>query len=208
MEFERSDYPENLLLDMGLTVPEKDMGAAAKRLEEVLSKLNEQEQTIILGYYRDGRTLQDLGDQLGISRERVRQIKEKRVKRLRNSTVVRYVLDGLSFTQEYVELIRRLEGRIDDLTAENERLKRQLRGEPEETAEEKRDKKELDRITLESMGFPVRAFDALFMHDYRTAGDFVGKTENDIRGLHGVGEETFEDICRVLERYGISLQKE
>ena len=37
------------------------------------------------------------------------------------------------------------------------------------------------------MEFPVRAFDALFMHDYRTAGDFFGKIENDIRGLHGVG---------------------
>ncbi len=208
MEFESSDYPENLLLDMGLIVPEENMGAAAKRLEEVLSKLNERERTIILSYYSEGRTLQELGDQLGISRERVRQIKEKRVKRLRNRTVVRYVLEGLSFMQEYFDLIRGLEGRIDELTAENERLKRQLSGETEETVAEKGDKEELDRIALESMGFSVRAFDVLFMHDYRTAGDFVGKTENDIRGLHGVGEETFEDICRVLEKYGISLGKE
>ena len=74
MEFESSDYPENLLLDMGLIVPEEDMGAATKRLEGVLSKLNERERTIILGYYSEGRTLQELGDKLGISRERVRQI--------------------------------------------------------------------------------------------------------------------------------------
>ena len=130
------------------------MGVAAKRLEDVLSKLNERERTIILGYYSDGRTLQELGDQLGISRERVRQIKEKRVKRLRNRTVVRYVLEGLSFMQEYFDLIRGLEGRIDELTAENERLKRQLSGETEETVAEKGDKEELDRIALESMGFP------------------------------------------------------
>ena len=57
MEFESSDYPENLLLDMGLIVPEEDMGAATKRLEDVLSKLNERERTIILGYYSEGRTL-------------------------------------------------------------------------------------------------------------------------------------------------------
>ncbi len=62
----------------------------AERLAELHADLNEKEQTILQDRLLsdDGRTLQDVGDQFGISRERVRQIeanlKKKIARRLEN----------------------------------------------------------------------------------------------------------------------------
>lgn len=62
--------------------------ALSQSIEEVLTTLKEREATILRLYYGlDGvepMTLEEIGAQLGITRERVRQIKEKAITRLRH----------------------------------------------------------------------------------------------------------------------------
>ena len=51
--------------------------------------LNERERNIIRAFYGIGEpelTLEEIGNKYGLTRERVRQIKEKAIRRLRNNT--------------------------------------------------------------------------------------------------------------------------
>jgi RNA polymerase primary sigma factor len=58
-------------------------------IDTVLKMLNERERNIITAFYGIGQpemTLDEIGNKFGLTRERVRQIKEKAIRRLRNST--------------------------------------------------------------------------------------------------------------------------
>ena len=58
-------------------------------LESLLTKLTEREAEVIRRYYGLGReeaqTLQQIGDEIGVTRERIRQIKEKALEQMRRS---------------------------------------------------------------------------------------------------------------------------
>ena len=58
-------------------------------INSVLQSLNERERNVIEAFYginRPEMTLDEIGTQYGLTRERVRQIKEKAIRRLRNNT--------------------------------------------------------------------------------------------------------------------------
>lgn len=58
-------------------------------ITSVLQVLNERERNIITAFYGIGQpemTLEEIGNKYGLTRERVRQIKEKAIRRLRNNT--------------------------------------------------------------------------------------------------------------------------
>jgi RNA polymerase primary sigma factor len=61
-----------------------------EEIERVLSTLSEREATVLKYYFGIGTetclTLEDLGEKLNLTRERVRQIKEKAIRRLRHAS--------------------------------------------------------------------------------------------------------------------------
>jgi RNA polymerase primary sigma factor len=59
------------------------------KISNVLKTLNERERCVIKAFYGIGEpemTLEEIGNKYGLTRERVRQIKEKAIRRLRNNT--------------------------------------------------------------------------------------------------------------------------
>lgn len=73
--------PEDIVIGM------KDAQTRAQWLHDALSKLNDREQKIIRDRHMryDSVTLEDLGIQLGISKERVRQLEQRAMEKLRLS---------------------------------------------------------------------------------------------------------------------------
>jgi len=71
--------------DLGLLVD-----SLRKEIERALSTLSEREANIIRLYYglngKHSHTLEEIGEEFDLTRERVRQIKEKAIKRLKNAT--------------------------------------------------------------------------------------------------------------------------
>jgi len=90
-----SESEDNSLLDV-LTnedTPKTDTSlireSLIKEIERALSTLTEREKGIIKSFFGINcteLTLEEIGDKFGLTRERVRQIKEKAIKRLRNSS--------------------------------------------------------------------------------------------------------------------------
>ena len=90
-----SDSDDNSLLDIlpNTSIPNADKGLDIESLKEevnrALSTLNERERDILKDFFGlNGTelTLEEIGQKYGLTRERVRQIKEKAIRRLRNST--------------------------------------------------------------------------------------------------------------------------
>ena len=89
------DGEDNSLLDVLVNddAPMADRQLVIESLRSeiatVLKMLNERERNVITAFYGIGQpemTLEEIGNKFGLTRERVRQIKEKAIRRLRNST--------------------------------------------------------------------------------------------------------------------------
>ena len=89
------DGEDNSLLDVLVNddAPMADrqlvMESLRSEIATVLKMLNERERNVITAFYGIGQpemTLEEIGNKFGLTRERVRQIKEKAIRRLRNST--------------------------------------------------------------------------------------------------------------------------
>ena len=89
------DGEDNSLLDVLVNddAPMADrqlvMESLRSEIATVLKTLNERERNVITAFYGIGQpemTLDEIGNKFGLTRERVRQIKEKAIRRLRNST--------------------------------------------------------------------------------------------------------------------------
>jgi RNA polymerase primary sigma factor len=90
-----TDDDDSSLLDVLVNddVPTTDMPLVAESLkaeiQTALGMLSERERNVIecsYGINRPELTLEEIGEKFGLSRERVRQIKEKAIRKLRNST--------------------------------------------------------------------------------------------------------------------------
>ena len=66
------------------------------RLKKAVSTIkDDRAYEYLIGRYRDGCTLQSLADRDGLSRERIRQLLEKYIKRLRNPDIMRFLNCGV-----------------------------------------------------------------------------------------------------------------
>jgi RNA polymerase primary sigma factor len=90
-----ADGEDNSLLDVLVNdnSPSADkqlvLESLRQEIQKALSCLNERERMIIEAYYgieQPEMTLEEIGTKYGLTRERVRQIKEKAIRRLRNNT--------------------------------------------------------------------------------------------------------------------------
>ena len=90
-----SDSEDSSLLDVLVNedIPTTDMGLVNESLKSeiqaALNTLSERERRVIEASYGIGQpelTLEEIGEKFGLSRERVRQIKEKAIRKLRTST--------------------------------------------------------------------------------------------------------------------------
>ncbi len=89
------DGEENSLLDVlpNMDTPTADYALVAESLRNEINRalltLNERERKIIEAFFginQPEMTLEEIGDKFGLTRERVRQIKEKAIRRLRHNT--------------------------------------------------------------------------------------------------------------------------
>jgi RNA polymerase primary sigma factor len=89
------DGEDNSLLDVLVNndSPNADRGllneSLAKEIDRALATLTERERDIVKYFFGIGAqemTLEEIGEQFGLTRERVRQIKEKAIRRLRHSS--------------------------------------------------------------------------------------------------------------------------
>ena len=68
-------------------------------IEAAVDVLNDREKHILELRYKNGMTLREVGEILGVTRQRVREIQVRILKKLRNQSRIRLVKYGLSFVE-------------------------------------------------------------------------------------------------------------
>ena len=151
------------------------------------NQLTYREQTVVQLRYRDGCTLDDCGKKIGITRERVRQVEYKALRKI----------------NVYVDRIIKSKPTIDELREENAKLRDYI-----VALEAAKSISEVERpvevtspaldTVIEDLDFKVRTYNCLKRARINTIYDIVNYPESFFR-IRNLGKQSLEEIVSKIE---------
>lgn len=179
-------YPDNLLYDIFGGEWEYPRPADFDgSMEYVLHSLTERERRILDFRYKDGLTFEAIGKRECVTRERIRQIHAKSLRKLRHPDRLNYLKYGVSGV-----IARKTESAREAALA----------------SLPKPDIKPED-ITLEGLELSVRSYNCLKRAGMNTMRDVAEMTFDELCHVRNLGKKSVDEICAVLTGYGIRLRK-
>ena len=181
-------------------------------LEAAIRTLMPREIEAIRLRYEQEMTLQDCGNECGVSPERFRQILAKAVRKLRHPSrlrLIQYGNLGMEKKKELAEKEAELSKRELALDEREERLRKREEdaGVPAEPQEEKPERTGLDR-EIEEFDFSVRSYNCLKRAMCRTMRD-VAKVaeEGELLKIRNLGRRSAEEVLWVLrDKFGLDYR--
>ena len=178
-------YPDNLLYDIFCGEWEFPRpGDFDGSLEYVLHTLTERERRVLDFRYKDGLTFEEIGKRFCVTRERIRQIHAKSLRKLRHPGRLNYLKYGVSGV-----VARKTESAREAALASLPKL----------------DIKPED-ITLEELELSVRSYNCLKRAGMNTLHDVAEMTFDELCNVRNLGKKSIDEICAVLTKYGIRLR--
>ena len=197
--------------DCSIPIPDD----VTERLTEVISELPGDLPKVMFLLYRDGFTLKEAGEELQKSGERVRQLKERALRMLRNQRRTAFMLMGETGEEVYISRVRAEELKEK---AENDYTCRMMHKEIERLdrliyAKNKILKDEQERIPIEEwstlgINLSVRAFNALKKANVQTFGQLLAMTYGDLKRIRNMGQKTADEVAEEVGRAGFKLAEE
>lgn len=172
-------------------------------LEAALESLTDREHECILAYYRDGLTLAAVAKLYGVTKERLRQVIAKGIRKMRHPSrfnQIRLGLEGARLksecTQRGLELARKKQI-IDSLEAELSTREKALTGRTEVLGAAAMEIEE--SFPLEEMELSVRSYNVLARAGCRTLGDVEALAQaGKLPYLRNMGRKSLmEVLCRL-----------
>lgn len=178
-------YPDNLLYDIfGGEWEFPRPGDFDGSLEYVLHTLTERERRVLDFRYKDGLTFEEIGKRECVTRERIRQIHAKSLRKLRHPDRLNYLKHGVSGV-----IARKTENAREAALA----------------SLPKPDKPE--DIPLEELGLSVRSYNCLKRAGMNTLHDVAEMTFDELCNVRNLGKRSIDEICAALTKYGIRLRE-
>lgn len=200
------DYPFNLLDDIfgeDEYVPPSDF---APTLAYVLAGLTEREQAVLTARYKDRRTYENIGREMNVTMERIRQIELKALHKLRHPIRREMLLCGV---REYY-LNREINTALKKITRASEAMARIA-----EAAEKTDGEINAARIdaeickndSIDMLDLSVRAYNCLKRANIRTLGDLTEQTEEQLKRIRNLGQRSCEEVIAKMREYGLELKE-
>ena len=187
-------YPNNLIADINnISASKEEFTTDVERgIEVAILTLTNREAEIIKQRYKENKTLKAIADYYGVTEERVRQILNKALRKLRHPNVIKYIELGL-------------EGYIDS---------QYTKGYNDGYAKGLNDAKNGDKATrnsdiffqnkLESVELSVRAYNCLKQAGVNTIGDLLKFDDiESICNIRNLGKKSAIEIAEKLSDFGI-----
>ena len=178
---------------------------AIDAIRAALETIKDNESKVIWSRFVDGNSLEETGERYGITRERVRQIEVRAIKRLRHPTrmeILKYGREVCALARKRFEQER--DRRVWELETTMLRREKIVISEPEEH----RESIDPAELHIEQLGLGARAFNALARANLRTVGDLRGMSYNDLTSIRNMGAKTASTIVQALEECGFVTTKD
>lgn len=175
-------------------------------IEDVMHKaLTEREDKVLQMRYEWGMTLKEVGVEIGITQERVRQIEAKAFRKLHYRTY-HYELECVP-KNELIEAQAQVENykaQADYLKSELDRIRSITPGQKEESEENQ----SVMGTSVDTLDLSVRAYNCCYRAGIKTLGDLSMKTYNDMLKIRNMGRKSLQEIETKMAEYGIRFKPE
>lgn len=180
-------YPINLFLDIfdcekiEDCLKTEDMNDVICGLQFVLNNmLNGRERKAVVMKYEQKMSLQSISEEFGVTRERVRQIVAKALRKMRHPTRRRYIEYGYNGFLDYEKSLKE-----------------------KEAEKELEDKLHPQNISIDCIDFDIRSYNVLRRGGIEKLGDI--KSIEQIMKFRNAGAKTVVNIVDKLKEYGIEI---
>ena len=173
----------------------------------VMQSLTEREVAIITAHFKEGKTLEEIAKEKGVTRERIRAIEHKAFRKLRHpwrAGVFMYGLEHARLLEEKKQMEK------ENIAKRNLAIKQeiqQLKGEHEKLPEEEKSGL-ISQISIDEAGFSVRTYNCLKRARFKTLEDVSLLRISDMQRIRSMGKKSIDDICQTLAGYGLSERPE
>lgn len=203
-------FEESIYAEVFCVAPEEVLSVMPDDAEETVDYVLQMfpaRTSEILRLRYEGLALHEIGEKLGITRERTRQIEAKAYRLLRRESVARILEYGLAvaeeakaeFEKEKAELIAKYRGMLEREDAQYQEALGYV------TSGGKPSPEMLAMVSLSDMKLSSRAYHGCVKAGIRTLADFSDLTYDDICGFRGVGKKAAEEIVDRLREYGVRV---
>ena len=219
------EYPETLLVQLDIT-PE----AFGNYYDEIIPNFNEnikrildkemfsdRERYCLMAYYKDARNLEDIGKSLGVTRERIRQIEAKAIRKLKHPTNREMLLQGkdkfeLISINEKEEIIKEFKEKIGyDLIVEwigNHEITEELLDVCYSVINTYNNgPKGQGEATIEDLDLSVRSYNCLKRWGIHTLKDLTSMTRDDMMKVRNLGKRSLKEIESKLKEIGLTFKE-
>ena len=209
----RLAYPDNLyraIFGYNSDYQDIDTVDQLRGLEYVLSLLDEREQSVINWRYKEGKTQEEIGERLGITGGRARQIEMHALRKLRSPWNRRYIANGYNGEQyrqqqaQQVKMEEIYEGVLEEATTERIEQEK-IRREAEAMMTKEKNENE---ISIEDLGLSTHALHCLKRGYIYTVSDLCKVSDTQLLRIRHLGPKTLGEIAeKVKEKTGIDIWK-
>ena len=167
-------------------------------LKEAVLQLTEREQKVLELRFVHGMTYEQCGYRFNVARERIRQVEQKALRKLRNPRFAKhYLLDTLDKAFE-----------IDSERARLERENMMLREKLEKYENIPKPKVEPKKIDIAYMELSVRSYNCLKRAGFNFVDDLDGKTVSDLKKVRNLGMKSLREVVEKAREFGIEIPME
>ena len=205
----KEEYPQNLLDAVACEWEEQRPDEFSQTLAYVLAGLTEREQAVIEMRFKRCMTYEQTGREFNVTRERIRQIETKALRKLRHPSrlylikhgVRRWVADAREEGRQET-ISEELRQAIDSVLKIADALKIDL------NAAAKIETENLADIPIEDLCLSVRSYNVLHRAGYNTLEDVSKLSFDELLQLRNMGRKSAMEILKVLEERGFKLREE
>lgn len=169
-------------------------------IEQALATLTEREVRIIRQRFAERKTLENTGKTEGITRERVRQIEAKAIRKLRHPSRA-----AMYKAVPYAELKAHW-AEYYKLKAEYEQVAEAYRALSDRPAEEVVRENDILSKPLEELDLSVRSYNSLRRAGRDTIGKVADMSLSELSKVRNLGRKSQEEVVAKLAEYGLRLK--
>lgn len=187
----RYDYPRNLMAAIMKQDYYNDRLPDIEDVTNTLLTLLPHEKDVIEFRYKDGLTLKETGEYVGVTGERIRQIELKALRKLRHKSR----LNNLVYVQVKASDYNVLLNEVRKLRADVSRLMIEMDTDPDFIIKKNK------QVSIDELNLSIRPYNCLKRAGINTIGDIL---THDLLRVRNLGRKSLHEIVNVVESYGFS----